>query len=190
MTLETFLLAYGYFAVFVGTLLEGDATLLAAGYLVRRGYLELGSVLLIAALGALVKDQIIFGVGRLGGESILLHRPKWYRRVIKIRRLLRRHHVLMAFSFRFLPVVAMATPLAWGIGRMSYKRFIVLDLVGVFIWVTIVGLVGVAIGQTVEWIIADAKQYEIVLLLVFAIAGLVGWLFRIRSAARNAEKNL
>lgn len=185
MTFETFLVTYGYLAVFAGALLEGDAALLAAGYLARRGYLDLTSVVVVAALGALIKDHIIFGVGKLGGEPVLARKPKWYRRVKKIRRLLRRHHVLMALTFRFLPVVAMATPLALGIGGTSYRRFLALDLVGVVIWGVVVGLAGSAIGHAVEWIEPDVMPYAKGLLLALVLAGSAAWLYRAKPAAQS-----
>jgi membrane protein DedA with SNARE-associated domain len=185
MTFEMFFLTYGYLAVFAGALLEGDATLLAAGYLARRGYLDLTSVVVVAALGALVKDHIIFGVGKLGGEAVLARKPKWYRRVKKIRRRLRRHHALVALTFRFLPVVAIATPLALGIGGTSYRRFVVLDLVGIVIWAVVVGFAGSAIGHAVEWIGPGGMPYAKGILLALVLAGAAAWLYRARQAAQS-----
>lgn len=180
MAVETFLFSYGYLAVFAGVLLEGDVVLLAAGYLAERGYLDLTSVLLTAAVAASIKDHVIFGMGKLGGESMLLRKPKWYRRVKRIRRLLEFHRVWMTLAFRFLPVVAIATPLALGIGGMSRKRFVLWDLIGVGLWCCIVVLAGSGIGRTVDWLLTDGRSYEIWLLLILILLGGATWLYRVR----------
>ena len=51
------LLHYGYFFVFLGTVFEGDATLLTAAFLARRGHLDLLWVLALATLATLLADE-------------------------------------------------------------------------------------------------------------------------------------
>jgi membrane protein DedA with SNARE-associated domain len=47
MTLESVLTTYGYFALMIGTFLEGETILIAAGFLAHRGYLELPWVIFL-----------------------------------------------------------------------------------------------------------------------------------------------
>ena len=183
MSLETFLLSYGYLAIFAGILLEGDATLLAAGFLARRGYVALPWVLLIAALAALAKDHIIFNMGKRGRTSILLRKPKWRTRARKVRRALERHRLLMSLAFRFLPGVAVATPLSLGTGGMLHRRFILFDLAGVATWAVCVGLTGYAIGGVVERMKADIDSYAMWFIPALILAGLLVWLYRARASA-------
>jgi membrane protein DedA with SNARE-associated domain len=56
---------YGYLALLVGTLLEGETVLVMSGYAAHRGYLHLPLVMLIAFVGSSVHDQSFFWVGRL-----------------------------------------------------------------------------------------------------------------------------
>jgi len=55
---------YGYLAVFVGTILEGDTVLMLAGFAAHRGYLSLPLVLGAAALGGFLGDQFWYWLGR------------------------------------------------------------------------------------------------------------------------------
>ena len=48
----------------VGSVLEGETLLVLAGLAARRGYLSLQWVVVVAATGAFIGDQICFFVGR------------------------------------------------------------------------------------------------------------------------------
>jgi len=72
------MLAYGYWAVFFGVMLEnagvpvpGETILLIAGYFASTGEFHLGLVMLIAATGAVVGDNIGFAIGHHFGRNVL-----------------------------------------------------------------------------------------------------------------------
>jgi membrane protein DedA with SNARE-associated domain len=71
---------YGYMAVFVGSVLEGETLLLLAGLAAHRGYLRLEWIIVVAAAGAFLGDQICFLGGRLFGRPMLARWPRWRRR--------------------------------------------------------------------------------------------------------------
>ena len=58
---------YGYFAVAMGCLLEGETVLLTAGFAAHRGMLGLWPVLGIAFVASALGDQIFFQLGRHQG---------------------------------------------------------------------------------------------------------------------------
>ena len=58
----------------LGLLVPGETALLAAGVLARGGGLELGLLLPLAALAAIVGDNIGYLLGRRGGQVLLLGR--------------------------------------------------------------------------------------------------------------------
>jgi len=60
---------YGYLAVFVGALLEGESILLLAGYAANGGYLSFWIVVAIAFFGATLGDQMFFFLGRRYGTA-------------------------------------------------------------------------------------------------------------------------
>jgi membrane protein DedA with SNARE-associated domain len=75
MPLESLIATYSYPALFAGTVLEGEAVLIIAGFLAYRGYLELPYVILVAFLGAFLGDQLFFQIGRRVGAAFLEKRP-------------------------------------------------------------------------------------------------------------------
>ena len=55
---------YGYLAVFIGTVLEGETVLVMAGYAAHRGYLDLGLVMAVATFGGLHRRSVLLRLGR------------------------------------------------------------------------------------------------------------------------------
>src|SRR5881394_2297851 len=77
--IEQYMLAYGYWAVSFGVMLEnagvpvpGETILLIAGYFASTGEFHLGIVMLLAATGAVIGDNIGFAIGHHYGRGILL----------------------------------------------------------------------------------------------------------------------
>ena len=63
--LEAFVTRWGYLAVFLGSLIEGESIILPAGYFASQGYLSLYKIMLIAFVGTVIADQLLFVFGRL-----------------------------------------------------------------------------------------------------------------------------
>ena len=62
--LESLIDTYGYIAIFIGTLLEGETVLVLGGFAAFRGYLSLPYVILTAFIGSMLGDQFFFYLGR------------------------------------------------------------------------------------------------------------------------------
>ncbi|MHB8317348.1 MAG: DedA family protein, partial [Acidithiobacillus ferrivorans] len=66
-----FLRQYGYWILFVGTLLEGEAVVIVAGALAHAGVLDLRMVIFISWLGSTLNDQVLYQLGYRYGERLL-----------------------------------------------------------------------------------------------------------------------
>ena len=62
--LESFVQSYGYGALFLGTLLEGETVLILAGIMAHMGLLKLPLVILVAVLGKLSGGSVLFLFGK------------------------------------------------------------------------------------------------------------------------------
>lgn len=68
-----------------------------------------------------------------------------------------------------------AGPVAIGMSDMPAWRFILLNLVGAAIWAPLVTGVGYLFGETLQWLFADIKKYEeIVLASIIVLAVILG----------------
>src|SRR5512141_583644 len=99
MSFETIISRFGYPALVVGLLLEGETILVLAAFMARRGYLELPWVILIGFLVTFASDQFFFWLGRLQGEQFLERRPAWKQSVEKAKSLLGRNMALLFIAF-------------------------------------------------------------------------------------------
>ena len=69
MSLESLVASYGYAALFLGTLLEGETVLILAGIMAHLGLMKLPLVMLVALLGSFLGDQFYFFLGRKKGDG-------------------------------------------------------------------------------------------------------------------------
>src|SRR5664279_3888402 len=69
--LDSFIRNYGYWALLVGTFLEGETILMLGGLSAQLGYLDLSLVIVVAFIGSFSGDQFYFIVGSLKVRSCL-----------------------------------------------------------------------------------------------------------------------
>jgi membrane protein DedA with SNARE-associated domain len=123
-----------YLAVFVATVIEGEVIFVAAATLVHMGRLDAAPVLISAALGGSVGDQIYFYAlrGRLRGW--LDRFPTLARRREGVVDRVRHHASAMILACRFLPGLRIAIPAACAYADVKPARFTALSLVSSLGW--------------------------------------------------------
>ena len=164
---------YGYLAIFVGTLLEGEAILLLGAYAAHRGYLSFPTVVGVAFCGATLGDQVFFFSGRFFGHRLMRRLPSIRARADKINALLLRYHAGLIIGVRFAYGMRIAGPIVIGMSTLSARRFLMFNALGAMIWAPLIAAIGYLFGHALEWLFADLKQYETIgllsLLLVFVV---------------------
>jgi membrane protein DedA with SNARE-associated domain len=185
MDISGFIQHYGYFAVFVGTLLEGEAILLIAGFAAHRGYLALQYVIAVAIVAAVLGNQLFFMIGRMYGSQLLARFPSLAPQAARATALLDRYHLPLTLLLRFLYGLRIAVLIAIGMTPVPWYRFLVLDLIGAVAWVGILTGLGYVLGNALEWLLADLRRYEAAIIAALALLGAGWWLRRhLRSRAR------
>ena len=176
---------YGYAAVGIGAFLEGETFLVLGGFAAHSGYLELPWVIASAFTGAIFGDQLYFYLGRLQGKAILERRPNWKIKSEKVFARLERNQVWFILGFRFLYGLRVITPFIIGMSNISRSRFLALNIIGTTIWATSITVLGYLFGNVLEAVFGNIKKYEISVLVVLALAGLVAWFIRSRRKSSN-----
>jgi membrane protein DedA with SNARE-associated domain len=177
---------YGYFAVFVGTLLEGGTLLSMAGFLAHQGYLKLCPWVILAGFTGNYIDTLIFYIlGRRGGQAVVKKHPAWRPRLDDLHRWLERYESLTVIGVRFIPGFRTVGAAAIGIADVPVVRFLLLNAVGAFLWASTVGICGFLFGRALKVIMGDLKHMELPILLGIGAAGLLTWAgFRLVSRHR------
>ena len=192
MTLEYMLNTYGYLALILGTFLEGETILVAAGFLAHQGYLELPLVILFAFVGTYAGDQLYFFLGRFKGMKYIDSKPGWKAKSSRVFELLAKHQIGVIVGFRFLYGIRTVTPFIIGASGVGAVRFIIWNFIGAGVWAAGIGTLGYLFGQSVEVFFEDAKKYEIWMMALVFTTGVVIWLIyfhkkRIAQEARIAR---
>lgn len=176
---------YGYAMVFVGTLLEGESVLLAAGFAAHRGLLELRWVVALAFVASTLGDQIYFYLGRRHGPRLLARFPTLQAELERLQPLLQRHPNVAIFSVRFLYGLRTAGPIALGALGVPPWKFVLFNLLGAALWSTAFALLGYQFGNALQWWLKDLRDVEEGVLVVLLLAAMVlplWWRWRHRRA--------
>jgi membrane protein DedA with SNARE-associated domain len=156
--MHEWLAQWGYVAVVVGTFIEGDAILLAAGALAHQHSLLLPCVMLCGFIGSAVWSQLWFQAGRYAGFALFAPRPRLMAHVERVQCFMRKYAGLYLLGFRFVAGMGTASPAMFGASGFSPRRFLLLDAVGAAIWSAAVSCVGWGLGAGMHALLAAAKE--------------------------------
>lgn len=180
MSLPQLLTDYGYLAVFVGSLLEGETILVLAGFAAYQGYLSLSTVVALAFCGGAIGDQIYFFLGRRHGKALLRRFPRLSGTAQRVNRLLMRFHEGLIIGVRFMYGVRILGPIVIGMSEVPAWRFVLFNAIGAALWAVTITSLGFVFGHALQLLLAEAEQYEAVALLAIVgialLLGVVHWL--------------
>lgn len=154
---------YGYLAVFLGSLIEGDALLLVASFLAYLGKLNLPLVMLAAFFGTWLSDIIWFILGRYSDHRYFANWHWLHTLSNRSAGIVGKKPRLMALSMRFMYGLRMVIPFSLGKTTMSTSSFIIYNALGVLIWVGVLSALGYFFANITETIFGRMKHLEIIL---------------------------
>src|SRR4028118_1534494 len=168
------LIAHGYLVVLFGAALDnfglpssGDIVLFAGGLFANRGHLALPLVMLSGFAGAMISDNAVYWIGRLGGRPLIgrilkmrfLHFLVNEKSLSKVERYFESHGGKTVFVGRFGPGLRSMTPLFAGVTRMKYYRFVPYNVGAAAVWSVVYSLIGYVFGQYWTELLAVAKSF-------------------------------
>lgn len=176
---------YGYLAVLVGTFFEGEVILVLAGFAAQQGHLSITTVMAVAFCGATLGDQMFFFIGRRYGNTLLQRFPSTQPRALKVHALLLRYHAGIIIGIRFAYGLRILGPIVIGTTSLAPWRFMLFNALGAAIWAPLIAGAGYLFGQTLQLLLADLKQFELVALLVLVMAMIIAALLHRRHRRRR-----
>lgn len=178
-TIQEYAQEYGYWAVFLGILLEniglpipGETVTLAGGFLAGNDQLNYWIVLGDAVLGATLGGNVGYWLGRYGGWPLLLNIGKIFRmqepQLVTLRNQFSENASKAVFIGRFIALLRIfASPLA-GIAQMPYPQFLFYNTLGAAVWATVMVSLSYFAGQFIplEKLVGWASQFAVLSLLI------------------------
>nr|WP_277989001.1 DedA family protein [Ktedonosporobacter rubrisoli] len=163
--------------------------LLAAIYAGTMHRLSIPFIILAAAAGAILGDNLGFWVGREGGYRLLRRYGRYIHlkeRQIKLGQyLFMKHGGKVVFFGRFVAVLRAWAAFLAGVNRMRWPAFLLFNALGGCLWATIYGLGGYALGNSFSKI---TGPIGIVLLILAVLIILIGFFFLRRNEHRLEEE--
>ncbi len=170
---------YGYWAIFMGILLEnlgiplpGETVTLVGGFLAGSGQLNYWFVLTSAILGAVIGGTCGYWIGRYMGWPFLLKLGRFLRipeeRLEESKNKFSENAGKAVFFGRFIALLRILAGLLAGISEMSYGKFFLYNLAGAIVWASVMVTLSFFLGRIVslEQLVAVAGQFTLVALLI------------------------
>jgi membrane-associated protein len=130
--------------------LPGDSLLFAVGTIAATGALDPFLVFLLLSIAAIIGDTVNYWVGYVVGPKVFSgESSRWLNR----KHLERTHDFYEKYGgktiiiARFVPIVRTFAPFVAGIGRMTYWRFLLYNVVGGITWIAIFVYAGYFFGN-------------------------------------------
>jgi membrane protein DedA with SNARE-associated domain len=198
MVLASFLsvtqnLGYPLLGVFVGVEalgvpVPGETAVIFAGLAAASGRLSIVGVIIVAAAGAIIGDNIGFLIGRRGGRRLLERPGRFYDERQRVLALgdpfFERHGPKAVFLGRWVAGLRVWTSWLAGASDMHWRSFAIWNALGGSAWATSVALAAYYGGTGVEKVFSKIGIYAVIVVgAVLIVAGAYLWRRRRRRRA-------
>ncbi len=163
---------FGYPALFLGSFLEGESFLIAAGFLAKRGYLNLNLIIIVAMAGAYLGDVALYLIGRQNGEKVISKFPQIGIYYPKAKKLFDKYGMWAIFITRYLYGLRFASAAFFGLMKMRVRSFLLLAFISCLVWSILIGNLGYVFGASLEALIGQVKHHEKIIAVVIISLGI------------------
>ena len=188
--IEHYMLVYGYWAVFFGVMLEnagvpvpGETILLIAGYFASTGEFNIALVMIIAASGAVVGDNIGFAIGHHYGRGFLLRVGRFFfltpKRLAHMENYFESHGNKTILVARFITGLRVFAALLAGASRkMPWRVFVLYNMAGAILWSVVITTLGYLFGASLPLLVKWVGRSGTILLIAAIVIGVIVWRVR------------
>lgn len=165
---------YGIYAVFMLCTVEGDMTLLLSGVMAHSGFFgdySFFKVLIAGTLGGMFGDNVAYLIGRVFRNRMKKHSFYQMARP-RIERLIDKFGGFAIVISKYIYGIRTGICVFYGIGKMPYLRFLMLDAISCFLWVFVLSGAGYFFSGAIIGIFGDFKNFSVTLFII-VLAGIV-----------------
>lgn len=166
---------YGIYAVLALCTVEGDMTLLISGVMAHSrffGDYSFLKVLLAGTLGGMVGDNVAYLIGRVFRNRVKSYRFYQMARP-RIERLIDKFGGFAIVISKYIYGIRAGICIFYGIGKMPYLRFLMLDAVSCFLWVFILSGAGFFFSGAIIGMFGDLKNFSVTLFIIVLVGIIV-----------------
>ncbi|MCR6570699.1 DedA family protein [Campylobacter insulaenigrae] len=169
---------YGYLILFFYSFGGGMVAILAAGvFCASSTKLDLHWCIFLAFLANTLGSTLLFILGKYYKKDIMPyfknHRRKIALAMIKIKK----YGDLLLIIQKFIYGVKTIIPIAAGLCKFSFVRFVIINTVASLIWAIALGYVGFIFGNALQDIFEILSHYPYIAPIFIIILALIIWLY-------------
>ena len=167
-------------------LLPAEATVTAAAVLAGQGRLSIALIMVAAAAGAFIGDNVAYWIGRSAGRPLVTRLLRGnLDRLASVEEQFQRRGGVFVIIGRFIPGGRTATAIGAGVLHFSWPKFVVYDAAAAIVWSIQAALPGFIGGRVISdrpWL-AILFGFVLSALLAVSIYLVQRWYYRGRSDA-------
>lgn len=169
--------SYGllFFVIFMETgfvvtpFLPGDSLLFAAGALSAMGSLKIGVLYILMAVAAVGGDTVNYWIGHWLGREVFEKGNRFFKKeyLEEAEAFYAKHGGAAIFLGRFVPIVRTFVPFVAGVSEMSYRHFLLYNLIGGLSWVTLFLMGGFLFGNIP--FVKENFHYVVIIIVLISV---------------------
>ncbi len=179
-----FFIIFAETGLFFGFFLPGDSLLITAGILASQGYINIWVLWLGSFIFAVYGDSFGYWLGKKIGPKIFIKEESFFFRreyVERTKKFFEKHGNKTIFIARFVPIIRTLAPTLAGVGEMKYSKFLAYNIIGGFVWSSVMVLTGYFIGNSIPNIL----EYIWLVILIIVFLSVIPLYFEWRSSRKK-----
>ncbi len=186
-TILPYILLYKYSALFVITFLASLALPIPAGTLLvasaafaSQGYFNIVVLIGVVIVANIAGDNILFWLARLYGKKVL-YRIGFMRKILTSKNFtliedsISDRPGFVIFISRFEVIATLTVNLICGLGKVSYRKFMIYETLGAFVDAFFYGMIGYLFGDSWQAVNNLIGNFSILFFLAIALAVAIFW---------------
>lgn len=148
--------------------LPGDSLLFVAGTIAAVGGMDLGLLLILLTVAAVLGDALNYSVGHYVGPKVFgWENSRFFNRAAFLRThaFYEKHGGITIIVARFLPFIRTFAPFVAGVAAMTYTRFALFNVTGAVLWVVSLTTLGYLLGNT-TWVRDNFQWVTLAMIIV------------------------
>lgn len=153
--------------------LPGDSILFAAGAFSALGFIKLVPLLIILFLAAVTGDTLNYWIGHAIGPNIFKKESRFIKKkyLDRTKAFYEKHGGITIILARFIPIIRTFAPFVAGVGVMNYGRFIIFNIIGGFLWVTLFTFLGYFFGNI--QLVRDNFEFAVLIIIFISVVPVI-----------------
>jgi membrane-associated protein len=164
-----FIIVFCETGLVVTPFLPGDSLLFVAGAVAAAGGMNIGLLIVLLIVAAVLGDAVNYAVGSWFGPKVFRwESSRFFNRTAfdRTHAFYEKHGGKTIIIARFMPLIRTFAPFVAGVAQMSYARFAMFNITGAVIWVVSLSLAGYWFGN-LPWV---KENLTLVILAIIAIS--------------------